>query len=231
MSIAALIVGAGRGHRMAGAIPKQYRGLGGMPVLRHTLLAFTRHPAISHVQLVIHADDLALCEAAMAGLDLPPPVPGGRTRQASVLCGLEALARVAPEKVLIHDAVRPFIAPAIITAVIAALDAAPGAIVALPVVDSLKRCVDGQVRESVPREGLWRAQTPQGFRFPAILAAHRALAARADLPEQTDDAAVAAFAGLAVAVVNGSEANFKITTEPDLARAEQMLLAGKADLF
>jgi 2-C-methyl-D-erythritol 4-phosphate cytidylyltransferase len=230
MSVAALIVGAGRGHRMAGAIPKQYRQLGDAPVLRHTLLAFTRHPGISCVQLVIHVDDLALCEAAMAGLGLAPPVPGGRTRQASVLRGLEALGRAAPEKVLIHDAVRPFVAPAIITAVIAALDTVPGAIVALPVVDSLKRCEAGQVRESVPREGLWRAQTPQGFRFPAILAAHRALALRPDLPEQTDDAAVAAFAGLAIAVVSGSEVNFKITTEPDLTRAEQLLRAGVEEL-
>jgi 2-C-methyl-D-erythritol 4-phosphate cytidylyltransferase len=222
--IVALIVAAGRGHRLGGPVPKQYRLLAGSPVLRHSLLAFLRHPAIAAVQAVIHADDRALYRTAADGLDLPPPVIGGPTRQKSVRSGLETLASRKASRVLIHDAVRPFVAAATIDAVIAALDAAPGAIAALPLADTLKRAEDGRITATVERANLWRAQTPQGFRFDAILAAHRA-AARENA-EATDDAQVAERAGLAVRVVPGSEDNFKITTEHDLARAERLLQPG-----
>lgn len=222
--IAALIVAAGRGHRLGGPVPKQYRLLGGEPVLARTARAFLAHAAIVRIQAVIHRDDAGLYEAAVGSLGLPPPVMGGATRQDSVRRGLEALATMAPERVLIHDAVRPFVAAETIEAVIAALDAAPGAIAALPVTDTLKRCAGDSICGTVDRADLWRAQTPQGFRFAAILAAHRA-AARRDraAAELTDDAQVAEQAGLAVRIVSGSEDNLKITTERDLQRAEQVL--------
>ncbi len=211
---------AGRGRRLGGPLPKQYRLLGGAPVLRHTILAFLNHPAIGVVRAVIHPDDAGLYAEAVRGLDLPPPVAGGATRQESVRLGLEALAETAPERVLIHDGVRPFADAAMIDAVVAALDQSPAAIAALPVTDALKRCEGGMVQATVERGGLFRAQTPQGFRFAALLAAHRAAAA--GRPELTDDAQVAEQAGLTVAVVPGSEDNLKITTEHDLARAERL---------
>jgi len=224
--IAALIVGAGRGQRLGGPVPKQYRLLAGTPVLRHTLLAFLRHPAIAAVQAVIHADDRALYQAVADGLDLPLPVIGGATRQDSVRRGLETLAARRPSRVLIHDAVRPFIAGAVIDAVIATLDQSPGAIAAVPLADTLKRAADGRITATIDRANLWRAQTPQGFRFDAILAAHRQAADAGT--EFTDDAQVAERAGLAVRLVPGSEDNFKITTEHDLARAERLLQLGQS---
>jgi 2-C-methyl-D-erythritol 4-phosphate cytidylyltransferase/2-C-methyl-D-erythritol 2,4-cyclodiphosphate synthase len=220
----ALIVAAGRGSRLGGDVPKQYRPLGGQPVLRRTAAAFLGHPAVSGVRVVIHPDDAALYAEAVAGLALLAPVHGGATRQDSVRLGLESLAPLAPERVLIHDAARPFIAPEPIAAAAAALDRAPGALVAVPVVDTVKRQNGaGGVGDTVDRRGLWRAQTPQAFRFAEILAAHRAAAGR----DLTDDAAVAEQAGLPVVFVPGDEANFKITTEADLARAERALAAAR----
>ncbi len=219
--IAALIVAAGRGSRLGGPIPKQYRRLGDAPVLRWTVLGLRAHPAVSRVQVVIHPDDAALYAEAVAGLEMPPVVFGGATRQASVRRGLEALADVPPEKILIHDAVRPFVTQETIAAVIAALSHHRAVVAGLPVFDTLKRCAGGIITETLAREGIWRAQTPQGFDFKSLLAAHRALAdAGTDL---TDDSLVAERAGMKVAMVMGDEAAFKITTEPDLARAEAFL--------
>src|SRR5690349_5747845 len=123
--IVALVVAAGRGHRLGGPVPKQYRLLAGIPVLRHSVLAFLDHPCVAAVRAVIHPDDRELYTRAIGGLDLPAPVLGGPTRRVSVLLGLEAIAGQAPDGVLIHDAVRPFVAPATIEAVIAALDHGP----------------------------------------------------------------------------------------------------------
>jgi 2-C-methyl-D-erythritol 4-phosphate cytidylyltransferase len=223
MRVTALIVCAGRGTRMGPGAPKQYRSLGGLPVLRHTALAFRLHPAITGIAVVIHRDDQALYEAATEGLDLAPAVLGGATRDASVRLGLEALAADPPDFVLIHDGVRPFVAAETITAVIAALQTGPAAIAAMPVFDTIKACADGVITGTIDRAPLWRAQTPQGFAFRAILDAHRAVAARPDLPPVTDDAAVAEAMGLRVRVVQGSEDAFKITTEADLRRAERHL--------
>jgi len=217
----ALIVAAGRGSRFGGDGPKQYAALGGRPLLRHCLESFQRHPGIGMVQTVIHADDHDLYARATAGLDIPPPAIGGASRQESVRLGLEHLAATAPARVLIHDAARPFIDAGLIDRVLAALDTAPGAIAALPVTDTLKRGSEGQIAGTVPREGLWRAQTPQGFRYAEILAAHRAAAGA----EFTDDAAVAEHARLAVALVNGTADNIKITTAQDLTRAERWIAA------
>ena len=215
----ALVVAAGRGQRFGAGLPKQYHRLAGRAVLHHSVSAFAHHPRVDGVRVVIHADDRALYDEALDGLALLDPVPGGATRQDSCRLGLESLEALAPGSVLIHDGARPAIDAGLIDRVIGALDGAPGAIPALPVSDSLKRVAGAAIVEAVDREGLWRAQTPQGFRFPGILAAHRAAAGR----ELTDDAAVAALAGLAVAVVEGSEGNVKITAEDDLVRAARAL--------
>jgi 2-C-methyl-D-erythritol 4-phosphate cytidylyltransferase/2-C-methyl-D-erythritol 2,4-cyclodiphosphate synthase len=222
---AALIVAAGRGYRLGGALPKQYLPLAGRPVLRYSLETFARHPAIDAVRVVIHRDDLELYEEAARGLALLSPVEGGATRQDSVRLGLESLGEVRPARVLIHDAARPFADAGLIQRMVDALAATPGAIPALPVADTIKRGAEGLIVETVDRHALWRAQTPQAFRYNEILAAHRAAAGR----ELTDDAAVAEAAGLAVGLVQGAEENFKVTTEADLSRAER-LLAPTADI-
>jgi 2-C-methyl-D-erythritol 4-phosphate cytidylyltransferase/2-C-methyl-D-erythritol 2,4-cyclodiphosphate synthase len=218
MRTAGLIVAAGRGQRLGDPVPKQYLPLGRGTVLGRAVAALLAEAQVDAVQVVIHPDDRPLYDAATAGIADPrlrPPVAGGESRARSVLLGLEALAADPPDHVLIHDAARPFVSPAVVAAVLGALETAPAAFPALPVVDALWRAEAGAAQEPAAREGLWRAQTPQGFRFAAILAAHRAHAGAA-----ADDVAVARAAGLAVRVVPGEEANFKITTPEDLARAQ-----------
>ena len=222
----ALVVAAGRGTRLDGALPKQYLALGGRPLLRHAIDALRFHRGVAQLRIVYQPDDQALYDAATVGLDLLTPVVGGATRQESVRLGLESLAPLAPDRVLIHDAARPFVEAEIIDQVLAALDGAPGAIPAVKLSDTVKRGADGMVAETVDRSALWRAQTPQGFHYGAILAAHRAAAGR-DLP---DDAAVAEAAGLTVRLVAGSEANFKVTTREDFARAEQIIQSRQSDI-
>lgn len=215
--VVALVVAAGRGRRFGGDLPKQYQDLTGRPVLRHALAALAVNPQIDAVRAVIHPDDLDLYREAAAGLDLLEPVFGGATRQDSVRLGIESLASLGTEQVLIHDGARPFLDAGTVTRVLAALGTHPGAIPAVAVADTLKRGADGLVGATVERANLWRAQTPQGFRFADILSAHLAVAGE----ELTDDAAVAERAGLAVALVPGSEDNFKITTTADLERARR----------
>ena len=215
----AVIVAAGRGLRFGAATPKQYSDLAGRPVLRHTVERFLAHPRIGRVQVVVGAGDAERCAASLDGLDLPAAVVGGATRQASVRAGLEALAADPPAMVLIHDAARPLVDPATIGRVVDALDRHAGAVPALPVSDTLLRVAAGTAGDAVDRSGLWRAQTPQGFRFAAIMAAHRAAAGR----DLSDDVQVARLAGLEVAVVEGDEDNFKITAAADLARAARVL--------
>ena len=230
VTTAALIVAAGRGHRAGGPVPKQYRPLGGRAVLGHSIGRFAAHPRVDRVRVVIAPADQALYDdAARESGDagkLLAPVPGGATRQESARLGLESLAEAAPDLVLIHDGARPLIPAAVIDGTLDALGRHDGAVAALAVSDSLKRATaDGAVvGASVPRDGLWRAQTPQGFRYPAILDAHRAAAAGAG-GGLTDDAAVAERAGLSVALTPGDEDNLKITTERDFARAERILAA------
>ncbi|MBI1394260.1 MAG: bifunctional 2-C-methyl-D-erythritol 4-phosphate cytidylyltransferase/2-C-methyl-D-erythritol 2,4-cyclodiphosphate synthase [Alphaproteobacteria bacterium] len=222
----ALIVAAGRGARAGAGGPKQYRPLAGSAVIAHTLAAFLRHPRIDAVRVVIHRDDRDLyAEAigALAGQDkLLAPVIGGAERQDSVRLGLESLHDPAPGRVLIHDAARPFVPADVIDRVIDGLDHADGAIAALPVFDTIKKA-DGAdhpcIADTVPRDRLWRAQTPQGFAFAAIRKAHAAAAGRA----MTDDAAVAEAAGLNVRLVAGSPDNMKITQAEDFGMAETLL--------
>ena len=216
-----MIVAAGRGHRLPGDRPKQYRDLGGEPVLRWSVRPFLAHAAVDRVQIVYNSDDAALYRDAVADLDLPPPVNGGESRQQSVCNGLTAITKHRPARVLIHDGARPIVSPQLIDRVIAALDDSPGAIPALPVNDTLKQWSAGVVATTVDRGDLWRAQTPQGFRFDEILRAHEIAATG----EFTDDAAVAEAVGIPVAIVAGAEENIKITTEDDLARANRWLAA------
>ncbi|MCG8598241.1 MAG: bifunctional 2-C-methyl-D-erythritol 4-phosphate cytidylyltransferase/2-C-methyl-D-erythritol 2,4-cyclodiphosphate synthase [Kiloniellales bacterium] len=222
---AALVVAAGRGQRFGAELPKQFLTLAGKPVLRHVLEAFAAHPGIAAVQTVIHPDDRALYVAAAAGLDLRPPTDGGATRQDSVRLGLAALADLAPRRVLIHDAARPFVSGDLIDRVLAGLDRYPGVIPAVPVADTLKRVEDGAISDTVDRSGLWRAQTPQGFRYADLVAAHADLAGR----ELTDDAALLEAAGLMVGIVEGTERNFKITSKDDMERAQGLLAGGRRE--
>ena len=221
MTVAALILAGGRGTRAGGGIPKQYREIDGISVLRRAIDCFVDCPAVNLIRVVIHADDQALYRAATAGLDILPPVIGGTERHLSAVNGLKSLSDFETDIVLIHDAARPFADRGMIERVIAALADAAGAIPALPVSDTLKRVAstDDLIEETVDRAGLWRAQTPQGFRFKAILKAHGQR--DSDLP--TDDAAVMEEAGMVVCVVDGDERNIKVTTEADFDRAEQIL--------
>lgn len=222
----ALIVAAGRGSRFGGPVPKQYADLGGKPVLRRTIEAFQASKSIAEVRVVIAAGDEAIFAQAAQGCDLPAPVLGGKSRQQSVLNGLEALASDAPDLIAIHDAARPFVRPAEIDACVAALKPGiDGAVLGTALADTLKK-VDaaGTIAETVPRTQLWRAQTPQIFRYQPLLAAHRAVSSLGldEASALTDDAAVAERAGLRVVMVAGSEQNTKITTNEDLARAAIM---------
>src|SRR5262245_24011210 len=227
VSVAALIVAAGRGSRVAGGAsgPKQYWPIGGTPMLTRAVAAFAGHPRIDDILVVIHPDDEALYRAAAApfAARLRNPVAGGVRRQDSVRAGLEAFATSAPSSVLIHDAARPFVAAALIARVIDTLSVHQGALPALPVADSLKRAEGSRVTGTVAREGLWQAQTPQGFAFGPILAAHRAATEREPARDFTDDSGVAEWFGLDVALVEGATSNRKLTTAEDLLIADELL--------
>ena len=217
--IAVLIVAAGKGERAGTELPKQYEKLAGKPMLRRTAEAFAGYP----VQVVIGAGQEDLAARALDGLALAAPVIGGATRQQSVRLGLEALAKDAPDFVLIHDAARPLISRKVIDAVIAALQA--GADGALPMVaasDTLRRRDADKRWILVDRQNLYRAQTPQGFVYAKILQAHRDHATE----EVTDDVALGELAGLKVEMVEGEEKNLKVTRKEDFALAEQMMSSG-----
>ncbi len=219
----AIIVAAGRGARAGAGGPKQYRNLAGKAVIAWTAKAFLDHPAIDAARVIVHRDDHDEYERAMGALlaheKLLSPVTGGAERQDSVRLGLESITDDAPARVLIHDAARPFVDAATIVRVIESLDDSDGAIAALPVHDTIKRAAGATVETTVPRDALWRAQTPQGFRFDKILAAHRA----AEGNVLTDDAAVAEAAGIQVKLVAGSPDNMKITQAEDFGMAELIL--------
>ena len=225
MTTAALIVAAGRGARAGDGPPKQYRTVGGVAIIARTLARFAAAPGVDRLCVCIRPQDRALFDAAIAGLSLPRPltlVDGGAERALSVRLGLEALAADPagpPARVLIHDAARPFVSTAVIEAIIAALSVADGACASIPIVDALRRAENGLCGALIPREGVWRAQTPQGFRFGPILAAHR------DHPDPAapDDAEIARRAGLSVAIVESEADNFKITRPGDFARAERLI--------
>ncbi len=217
MTVAVIIVAAGRGTRAGAGLPKQWRDLAGQPVLAHTVAALA---GFGRVIVVLHPDDMARGLALFGGA--VTLIAGGDSRDQSVKNALEALDGTQISKVLIHDGARPLAPRDLVERVLAALDHAPAAAPALPVTDALWRGAEGQVTGTQDRTGLWRAQTPQGFRFAEILAAHRAHPGGA-----ADDVEVARAAGLAVDIVTGSEDNLKLTYPQDFARAEAILRSRK----
>lgn len=216
MHIAALLVAGGSGTRFGTPVPKQFARLAGKPVVR--LAAEALAPHVDALQPIGDPDAVSL---ALAGLPHLPVVAAGSTRQGSVRAGLEALAPYGPAIVLVHDAARPFIPEGTMRNLIAALDRAEAAIPAIPVADTLKRVEAGRIVATVPRTSLYRAQTPQAFRFMTLLARHRASGSS----EATDDAALLEAAGEHVAIVPGSEDNVKLTYPEDLVRLERVLSA------
>jgi 2-C-methyl-D-erythritol 4-phosphate cytidylyltransferase/2-C-methyl-D-erythritol 2,4-cyclodiphosphate synthase len=226
MSVAALIVAAGRGSRAGEGVPKQYRLLHGEPVLSRTLTGFLAHPGIDHTLVVIHPDDRELYEASVSSFaplpsTLLPCIDGGETRQDSVRNGLEALGDSAPDLVLVHDAARPFAGPQLIDRAIEAAGRWGAAVPGVPVTDTIKVIGDQSEVVSTPdRASLRAVQTPQAFRFSLLLDAHRKAAA-ANLHAFTDDGALAEWAGLPVHVFEGESGNIKLTHPADFLEAER----------
>ena len=230
-TVAAVIVAAGRSERAGADVPKQYRPIGGEPMIRATLRAFLAHPRIDFVQPVINPNDRDTYHHAIAGLeDLLPPVAGGVTRQASVRAGLEALASRRPGLVLIHDAARPFVSGALIDRAIGAGRTCGAAVPGIALADTVKSIDESAiVTETLDRSRLRTVQTPQAFTFNLILEAHRRAVA-AQRESFTDDAALAEWAGQRVSVFEGEADNLKVTTSDDFARAEMTRLAALSDV-
>jgi len=217
MTVTALIVAAGKGERLGGGLPKQYRMLGGKPVLRRAVEALIRHPAVHSTRVVIGAGQDQLAAAALDGLEVGSLIEGGEQRADSVKAGL---ARIEGDAVLIHDAARPFCPPAVVDRLLARLEFFDGAAPVLPVGDTLAKAGD-RIEDNVDRTGLARVQTPQAFRLSAIREAY----ARWSGTAPTDETTVARAAGLSVAAVAGDPALDKITTPSDFGRAEEWLAA------
>jgi 2-C-methyl-D-erythritol 4-phosphate cytidylyltransferase/2-C-methyl-D-erythritol 2,4-cyclodiphosphate synthase len=218
--VAAVVVAAGRGLRAGGDMPKQYRQLAGEPVIRASLRTFAGHPEVALVQPVIHPADGARFAEAAADLKLLAPVFGGATRQASVRAGLEAVAPLKPDLVLIHDAARPYASAALVSRAIAAAEATGAAVPVMPLADTIKS-VDASgrlIEATLDRNVLRTVQTPQVFAYAPVLDAHRRAAA-SGREDFTDDAALVEWAGLKVAVFAGEAGNVKLTTPEDVARA------------
>jgi 2-C-methyl-D-erythritol 4-phosphate cytidylyltransferase / 2-C-methyl-D-erythritol 2,4-cyclodiphosphate synthase len=228
--VAAVVVAAGRGERAGGDRPKQFRRIGEEIMLRRTLRMFVEAPKVSFVQAVIRPEDRQLYDEAVGLIDLPPPAFGGATRQASVRAGLEAISARAPDIVLVHDAARPFASPALIARAIEAAAKTGAAVPALPVTDTVKTIdAQGFVARTLDRATLRTIQTPQGFAFAALLAAHRR-ARQEGREDFTDDAALAEWGGMKVGVFAGEPGNIKITNADDFARAEAMELSMLGDV-
>jgi len=226
MNVMAVIPAAGRGERMGGELPKQFRTLKDRPVLAHTLLAFERCPDIDGIVVVVPEDYVDFC-----GVRVVEPydirkvlriVPGGRHRQDSVYEGLKAAE--GAEIVVVHDGVRPLVRPGLISRSVALCRERGAAVVAVPVKETVKLVEGGAVRKTLPREALWAAQTPQTFRREVLWEAfQRALR---DGFYATDEAALVERIGYGVWVVEGEYRNLKITTAEDLYLAEKLLEDG-----
>ncbi len=227
MKCAVIVVGAGRGTRHGGDIPKQYQCLAGQPVFRRTLLGFLNHTQINSVIAVIASEDAPLFAKASEELNVRT-VFGGATRTASVRAGLQALSGDAPDLVLIHDAARPMVSQDLVSRLIAAATKTNGAAPGLNISDALKRLgEDGAPEDDVARDGLVQVQTPQVFPFGLLVAAYGQV--RED-EAFSDDLAVARAAGMDCTLVEGDPDNFKITHSGDLHRAER-LLSGQSSTF
>ncbi len=219
MTVAALIVAAGKGERAGGPLPKQYQHIGGTALVAHAVDSFRRHPGISHIVVVIGDGQDRLIADALGQRSVDRIVDGGAERWESVRSGLEAVAELGCSTVLVHDAARPFVAPEIIDALLTALKASPGAIPAIQVVDTLARA-DALLGPPVDRTGLYRIQTPQGFHLDAIMTSHQLWSGG----PATDDAQMVRAAGFDVALVPGSIELEKITHPGDLSRVEAQRL-------
>jgi 2-C-methyl-D-erythritol 4-phosphate cytidylyltransferase / 2-C-methyl-D-erythritol 2,4-cyclodiphosphate synthase len=215
MTVTALIVAAGTGERLGGGVPKQYRMLGGKPVLRWAVEALIRHSAISALRVVIGQGQQDSARAALDGIDVGTLVEGGAERADSVRAGLEA---IAGDVVLVHDAARPFCPPEVVDRLIAQLEFFDGAAPVLPVRDTLARASD-RLSEPVDRSAMVRVQTPQAFRLNALRRAYQSWSGG----PPTDETTVMTAAGMDVAVVAGDAALEKLTTRDDFERAERWL--------
>jgi 2-C-methyl-D-erythritol 4-phosphate cytidylyltransferase/2-C-methyl-D-erythritol 2,4-cyclodiphosphate synthase len=228
--VAAVVVAAGRGTRAGGKTPKQFRTIAGQTLLSRSLAVLVEHPKVTLVQPVIGAEDGSFYEAAAGSLQALAPVHGGATRQASVRAGLDALAPHRPRVVLVHDAARPFASAALIARAIAAVEETGAAVPGVAVTDTVKALgADGLVHETLDRSRLRLIQTPQAFSFAPLLEAHRRAAA-AGRHDFTDDAALAEWAGMKVAVFAGDASNIKITDAEDFARMEAVEFANLGDV-
>ncbi len=215
MTTTALIVAAGRGERLGGGIPKQFRLLGGKPLVRRAVEALRSHPAIRSVRVVIGAGQQELAAEALAGLEVGQLIEGGAERADSVRAGL---ATIDGDAVLVHDAARPFCPSHVIDRLLAPLEFFDGAAPVLPVGDTIARASD-RLEDAIDRSGVVRVQTPQAFRLEALREAYNQWTGEAP----TDETTVARAAGMSIAAVQGDSALEKITTEDDFARAEEWL--------
>jgi 2-C-methyl-D-erythritol 4-phosphate cytidylyltransferase/2-C-methyl-D-erythritol 2,4-cyclodiphosphate synthase len=215
MSVTALIVAAGKGERLGGGIPKQYRLIGGKPLLRWAVEPFLRHSAVKDVRVVIGAGQEELAATALDDLAVGPLIEGGAERSDSVLAGLAA---VQSDAILIHDAARPFCPSNVIDRLVASLEFHDGAAPVLAAGDTLARATD-QIGDPIDRSGLVRVQTPQAFRTEALRQAYAIWSG----PSPTDETTVLRAAGMSVAAVSGDPALDKLTSPEDWARAEQWL--------
>jgi len=214
MKVIAILVAAGRGTRAGGKSPKQWQHLGGKRIIDHSIDLFKNIPRINKIMVVLHSDDLHLLDRNDVLF-----TQGGSTRSESVRSGLEALQQTErPDYVLIHDAARPSTPLALINKVIDNLKTVNAVSPALPVTDTLWEVIDEKVIKTKSRNNIWRAQTPQGFKFNTILDAHKISSST-----MTDDVEVAISAGVQVKVINGSEQNIKITTAEDFERVMRIL--------
>ncbi len=218
MTTIAIIVAAGSGTRAGGGLPKQYQQIGGQPVLCHTLNAFMSHDGIDDIIVVISPEHRDIYDQAIKGYPLREPAIGGETRQQSVFNGLQAIKGDNPTNVLIHDAARPFVSDDIINNVITALNDHECAIPGIAVVDTISEVQDGKVTAHLNRDNLRAVQTPQGFVFDAIFAAHQKAADEGNT-SATDDSALIS----PVVVVAGESKNVKLTTAQDIEKADQQM--------
>jgi 2-C-methyl-D-erythritol 4-phosphate cytidylyltransferase/2-C-methyl-D-erythritol 2,4-cyclodiphosphate synthase len=217
--IFAIIVAGGKGRRLGCKTPKQYLRLGNGSIIYHSILSFIENPNISNVICVIAEEDLSLYKESTKNLNLLNPVFGGKTRQDSVRNGLEAIKKYNPNKVLIHDAARPFISQNIINEIIEKLKLSSAVIPAVAVSETLKKYQDGKIKNTISRKDLYHAQTPQAFDFKNIFSYHL----KFQNDEFTDDASIAENAGMNIKIIQGSQNNFKITTKEDYQLALKMI--------
>lgn len=232
MKTIALIPAAGMGKRMGAGINKQYLMLAGIPIVARTIGVFEESPLVDEIYVISPRAEIPFCREQVIAVHgfskVKAIVEGGAERQHSVLNGLRSIVDPADnDLVLIHDGVRPFVTKEMIAQSIAMAKAHEGALVAVPVKDTIKMAVDGIIRETPPRETLWQAQTPQAFRYGIIRDAHEKAAAEGFLG--TDDASLVERLGGEVHVVMGDYRNIKITTPEDLVLAEAFFKAVKSE--